>query len=48
MVRALFRLASILTSLSVLGSGNPRRIGTHIVRRQAVKALGSRLRRNLR
>jgi hypothetical protein len=40
MVRALFRLASLLYKLQVLSSGNPSRIAKYYVRRSAIKRVG--------
>ena len=45
LTRALFKLASILTTGKIISSGNAGRIGKHIVRRQLFKGAAKRLRR---
>ena len=36
-IRSLFALASFLTTVSIIASGRPRRIGAHLVRKQLYK-----------
>ena len=44
-VRSLFKLASILNTAKIVALGEPKRIGKHLVRRQAHKSLGKILRK---
>ena len=37
LARSLFKMASILTTAKIVTSGNPKRIGKHLMRRQIYK-----------
>ena len=45
LIRMLFKTASLLNTAKILSSGNPRRIGKHLVRRTVLKRQSRWLRR---